>query len=123
MERFAKNSYLAHFSIKAQKNEKIQPKIVSYNPEKWNFLTLILKNFVYFRKGKSRKKILIFSQKKAFLIFQKTEAPKKFLICSQKKAFLIFGETETPKKFFIFQKKETPKKILYFRKKLSELHK
>ena len=94
---------MAHFSAYARKIKKIYHEKVSYIPEKWNFLALILKNFLH------------------FLIFQKTESPQKFLIVSRKKAFLIFPETETSKKFLhfkkgnflIFQETETLKSFLY----------
>ena len=49
---FCKNSYLEHFSIQAQETEKVHPKKISYTPEKWNFLTLTLKNFLCFLKRK-----------------------------------------------------------------------
>ena len=49
----------------------------SYIFRKWNFLALILRNFLYFLK------------RKLFLYFRKWK-------------FLIYYETETPKKFFIF---------------------
>ena len=83
------------------------PKKKSLYFEKWNFLALILKNFLsflifwdmeFFSPSSKNKKNLhrensLYFDKWNFLIF----LIWKFLIFSQKKAFLIFQETETRK--------------------------
>ena len=63
---------------------------------KWDFLALILKDFLYFliiceiEKNQTRKKFLIFPEM-AYISDSKIE---KFLIFSQKKSVLIFLEME-----------------------------
>ena len=94
--------YLAHvLSTSPRKQNKSTLKKNSLYFGKWNFLALVLKNFLY------------------FLIFQETETPQKFF---------LFQETETLKSFFYFRKcnflcprpkkqKNPPrKKFLNFRK-------
>ena len=69
------------------KNRKFLQKI-SHAQGKWNFLILILKNFLYFLK------------RKLFSYFRKRKTPKKFLIfqetelshISGKETFLYFGK-------------------------------
>ena len=46
--------------------------------KKWNFLALILRNFLYFRKRKHQKKFVIFKEMKLF-IFWKMESRKNYL--------------------------------------------
>lgn len=73
--------------------------------EKWNFLTSILKNFLYillfqetsnkfytFHEMVTLKKLLIFRKMELF-----SSRSKKFLLFSRKKAFPTFRETETLK--------------------------
>lgn len=73
--------------------------------EKWNFLTPILKNFLYillfqetsnkfytFHEMVTLKKLLIFRKMELF-----SSRSKKFLLFSRKKAFPTFRETETLK--------------------------
>ena len=45
--------------------------------KKWNFLALILRNFLYFRKRKHQKKFVIFKEMK-LVIFWKTESRKNY---------------------------------------------
>ena len=92
MERFAKNSYLAHF--------------LSPTP----------KGFLHFQEmdfsSLNIKKFLIFSQKKAFLIFREmkpsyilgNELPLPSPPPPEKKTMPIFQETETLKNFLYFKK-------------------
>ena len=107
------------------KNKKINTEKNSLYFRKWNFLTLRLKNFLYFLKRKlfwyfrkwnpsifkpsSKNKIIIIITiihpkgisytivLKNFLYFSKWK-PSKKIIFSQKNDFLVFWETETPKK-------------------------
>ena len=65
---------------------------------KWNFIALLLRNFLYFLK----RKFFLYFKKWDFLIFQETQTPKNFLAFSYKKKKKI-QKTEIPKKFFIFQ--------------------
>ena len=74
---FGKNSHQVHSSAQASKIKIIHLEISSYTLGKWNFLTLMLKRFLFKRK----------------LIFQEAETPKKII---------IFQETKTQEKFFIF---------------------
>ena len=69
-------SYLAHFLTPSPKNKKIQPKENFVYFQKWNFLALILRNFLY------------------FALFQERE---------NSKISLYFGK-QKPKKLLIFQK-------------------
>ena len=82
----------------AQKIKKVHPKKTPLCFENWNFLALILKNFLYSTKmefsSSDNKQIVIFSQKKAFHIFQKMGTPKKIIFFSQNKAVLTFLETK-----------------------------
>ena len=72
-----------------QKKKKSTQKKIPHILENRNYLALILKKFLYFRKQRplppllprpKKKKILIFSPKKAFLIFPETKTTKKLLI-------------------------------------------
>ena len=70
--------HLAHFlnpSPKKIEKRHLEKKFLYFG--KWNFLALLLKNFLY------------------FLIFQESETPQKFF---------IFQETETLKSFLYFRK-------------------
>ena len=88
---------------------------------KWNFSVHPGTNFLYFRKRKPRKKVLIFQEMEL-----SSSKIKKFVIFSQKTAFLVFLEMEqapknkkkfAPSKFLLFQEMETPKKfIIFFRR-------
>ena len=90
-----KSTVLAHFQ--AQNPKKLKKKTPEKNSlyfQKWNFLTQILKKFLYFLKIK----LFLYSPKtKLFLYFQKWNflvlILKKFPIFSQKKVFLIFPKT------------------------------
>ena len=66
---------------------------------KWNFIALLLRNFLYFLK----RKFFLYFKKWNFLIFQETQTPKNFLAFSYKKK----------KKF---RKPKSRKNSLYFRK-------
>ena len=96
------------------KNKKIHPKKNPFYFMKWNFLALILKKFLYFRKRKPREKI----RPRKLLILRETKTLKKLLIISQKKAFLIYRKTETPKKIVYISGNGS---FSYFSNKLSEL--
>ena len=61
-------------------------KKISYTPGKWNFLALIMKNFLYFFK------------RKLFLYFGKRRSQKDSLYFRKWK-FLIFQEIQTLKSF------------------------
>ena len=50
MERFFKSSCLAHFLIPNSKIKKSSDIVLYFR--KWNFLVLLLRNFLYFLKGK-----------------------------------------------------------------------
>ena len=78
---FCKNSYLAHFFSLSSKDKESSYIFLYF--EKWIFLALILRDFLYFLK------------EKAFLIFREMETPKKFF---------IFRKTETLKKLKKFEK-------------------
>ena len=65
---------------------------ISDTPEKWNFLTLILKNFLHFLK------------RKLFLCFEKRK-PRKSSLYFREWIFLLFWETETLKKSLYFRRK------------------
>ena len=126
------------FRPKLEKILKNPPEKNSSYFEKWNFLTPILKNFLYillfqetsnkfytFHEMVTLKKLLIFRKMELF-----SSRSKKFLLFSRKKAFPTFRETETLKQFFILQETElsyisgNPKKnFLYFREQLSVLEK
>ena len=81
MERFAKNSYLAHFLAQSQKIKQIHPsKISIFSKESFSYIS-----------GEGPPPA--------------PPPPKKFIL-TRKKAFLRFPETETSKKIFIFQEKE-----------------
>ena len=69
-------SYLAHFLSPSPKNKKTRPKENFVYFQKWNFLALILRNFLY------------------FALFQERE---------NSKISLYFGK-QKPKKLLIFQK-------------------
>ena len=60
-------SYLVHFSAQAQRRKKIRSEKISYTPGKWNFLTLILKKILDFRKWKPWKNFLYFLERKLSL--------------------------------------------------------
>ena len=99
------------FQPKLEKQNKNHPEKIFFIPRKWDFLTLILKSFLYFLK------------RRLFLYFGNGNL-QKFLTFCQKKNFLIFRETETPRKFFIFQETKlssifgngNPKKLLKLQK-------
>ena len=81
----------------SSKNKKNPPSLqlldqISYTPEKWNFLTLILKNFLHFLK------------RKLFLCFEKRK-PRKSSLYFREWIFLLFWETETLKKSLYFRRK------------------
>ena len=82
MERFAKNTCLAHFSAQSQKKKRKKK-----HPLQENFLHFLKRNkrklFLYFRKRKSRKKFSYFLERKLFLYFGKTKTPKKFFIIQE----------------------------------------
>ena len=80
-------SWKRYLSAKAQKNKKIHSEKNSLHFRKWNFLTLRLKNFLYFLKGK----FFLYFLKKASN-FLEMETPKKFLYF-RKRNFLIFWES------------------------------
>ena len=90
----------AHFLAQVRKNKKIYPEKISYTPGKWNFLTLILKSFLYFRKRKPRKNFLYFVNRKLFLYIGK-EKPKKILYISGNKNFLYFTKQKLLKTCYI----------------------
>ena len=70
-------------------------------PTKWNFRTLILKNFLCFRKRKLRKKFLHFLERSFSYISENTR-PKKFFVFQETELSYISGNGH-PKKLFIFQ--------------------
>ena len=86
---------------KLEKITKIHPKKTSYIPEKWNFLTLILKNFLYFLK------------RKLFLYFRKWKPPK-FSYIFLKKCFSYISGSGNLKKIPYISGNGT---FLYFRKR------
>ena len=90
MLRTISNIYDATFCKKQQHSAL---KKSSYIFRKWNFLALVLRNFLYFLKINF------------FLYSRKWKPPKNFLYFL-KKAFLVFQETETPKQILMFQEKE-----------------
>ena len=107
----------ADFKNKLGKIKKSTPKKNSLYFGKWNFLTLILRNFLYFLnrklslyfgKRKPRKNSLYF-RKRSFLIFLE-ELPKpqkpKFLIFLQKKLRINFSKNtyNTNNSFHLFYK-------------------
>ena len=55
----------------SSKNKNKSSKKSSYIFRKWNFLTLTLKNFLYFRKQTPQEKSLYFLKRQIFLYFRK----------------------------------------------------
>ena len=117
MERFCKNSYLAHVLAQARKIKKIHPEKNSLYFGKKIFLALKLKNFLILfyifgnvtfsaQARKNKKK----PPQGNFLYFGKMELSnsniKKFLISSQKKAFLIFRKRKPRKNSLYFLKRK-----------------
>ena len=92
-----------HFLSPSSKNKETHPEKNSLYFEKWNLLTLILRNSLYFLK------------RKLFLYFRKWKPHKNFLYY-RKENFLMFWKTETPRKFFTFQATENLKN-LYLQKR------
>ena len=101
------------------KPKKIHPGKNSLYFQKWNFLALILKNSLYFLRGK----LFLYFHKWSPTLFSRSlkskkisseeisyisgnEDPGKFLEFFQKKAFLIFWEKGTRENLLIFQKIE-----------------
>ena len=84
-------SYLGHFPAQTQKAEKILPKKKSIYFMKWNFVTVILKRFLYSLK---RKLCLYFLNRTFYLYFRKWN-PALF---SQrlKKFFFLYFRKRTP---------------------------
>ena len=105
---------------KQNKTKKSTLKKSSIYLREWIFVTLRLKNFLYFWRlnlalfhSAQAQGIKKFTPRK-FLMLQETETPKKILRSSQKKAFLIFIKMETPKKIYISENGF----FLYSRKKI-----
>ena len=120
-------SHLAHFLAQVQTNKKIHnPKNSSYFG-KWNFITLILKNLLYFVKRKlflhflNRKFFSYFLKWKPalftpssknkrnpprenFLYFRKQKSQKEFLYFLKRKFFLLFGKRKSQKNYLYFRK-------------------
>ena len=93
-------SHLAHFLAQVQTNKKIHnPKNSSYFG-KWNFLTLILKNLLYFVK---RKLFLHFLNRKFFSYFLKWK-PALFTPSSKNKR-------NPPRENFLYFRKQKSRKI------------
>ena len=100
------------FSPSSKNKKKNHPKKISYTPGKWNFLTLILKKFLYFSKetylymsgNRNPPKISYFSWNGTFLYFRKRK-PWKFLIFQE----VTFQAWKRKKKLLL-------KSFLYFRK-------
>ena len=75
---FCKNSYLAHFSVQDPKIKKNVPREnLNFEMEKWNFLTLILRNFLYFFKRKPSLYFRKQNPRKNFLYFLKRKRRRK----------------------------------------------
>ena len=89
------SSYLAHFSPSSKKKKKIHPKKISHILGKWNFLTLVLKNFLYFL------------WRKLFLYFRKLKPQKNFSYFLKRKLFLNFRIKNSNK--FLKIQEELPK--------------
>ena len=99
------------FSSKFEK--KVASKKSSNIFRKWNFLALILRNFLYFLK----RKLSYISGNGTFLYFRKRKFQTKLLYFRKRNSF-IFLETDTPPPAplfpnFIFQKNRT---FLYLKK-------
>ena len=97
------------FSSKFEK--KVASKKSSNIFRKWNFLALILRNFLYFLK----RKLSYISGNGTFLYFRKRKFQTKLLYFRKRNSF-IFLETDTPAPLFpnfIFQKNRT---FLYLKK-------
>ena len=126
-------SWLASFLSPSPKNKKNLSEKNSLYFEKWNFLDLILKNFLYFGQQKPEKNSLYFrTQKtenlKSLLYFEKCKfsAQAQKIKKSTPRKFLIVQETETPlppqkkflcfrkRNFLIFLRKQKPQKVLIF---------
>ena len=98
--------YLVQIFSPVLKNKKNLPPKISFTPGKLKFLTLILKNFLNFRKLKPRKNFLFFLKRKLFLYFGKRKLQKKHFYVS-----VIFREvTFRDRKV----KRTHSEKMLYF---------
>ena len=86
--------YIANFLCPSSKNKKIHPEKIFYTPGKWNFLTLILKDFLYFLK------------KNLFLYFKKWKTPKEIPYTFSKESFSYISESGNPKKDFLYFRKQ-----------------
>ena len=100
-----------HFSAQARKIKKIHSEEISYIPGKWNILSLILKNFLYFfkrklllyfRKLKPRKDSLYFLQE-SFSFVSKNGNPELIFFIFQKRKLSYISRNGNAKKPLIFQ--------------------
>ena len=113
--------YLAHFSAQARKLKKWKS---SYIFGKWNFLTLILIFFFYFRKQKPPKNFM-FSQIKVSLIFLEMETTRKKIIFQEAELSVLekWKKTYSWKVSYISGKWNfligSLKNFLHFKKELS----
>ena len=86
-------SYISRENFPSSRTKNNPPHKISYTPRQWNFLTLILKKFLYFFK----RKLFLYFRNRNFFIFRKMETSKKILYISGNGTFLYFL-----KKFFSY---------------------
>ena len=98
-------SYLVHFSAHPQKINKSFPRKFLILWEQWNFLTLILKNFLHFTKRESRKNFLYFL-KRSFSYMSGNGNPQKISCIFSKESFCYISGKGNPETFFVFRETE-----------------